>query len=30
MEKNLHPGMHNVDPSKTIKAPYSQGDVVVL
>ena len=30
MEKNLHPGMHYVDPSKTIKAPYSQGDVVVL
>ena len=30
MEKNLHPGMHHVDPSKTIKAPYSQGDVVVL
>ena len=30
MEKNLHPGMHYVDPSKTIKAPYSQGDVVVF
>ena len=30
MEKNFHPGMHNVDPGKTIKAPYSQGDVVVL
>ena len=25
IEKNLHPGMHRVDPSKTIKAPYSQG-----
>ena len=30
MEKNLRPGMHYVDPSKTIKAPYSQGDVVVF
>ena len=30
MEKNFHPGMHYVDPSKTIKASYSQGDVVVL
>ena len=30
MDKNPGPGMHHVDPSKTIKAPYSQGDVVVL
>ena len=30
MDKNPGPGMHHVDPSKTIKAPYSQGDVVVF
>ena len=29
MEK-LGPCMHHVDPNKTIKAPYSQGDVVVF
>ena len=27
-EKNPGPVMHHVDPSKTIQAPYSQGDVV--
>ena len=30
MDKNPGPGMHHVDPSKTIKAPYSQGYVVVF
>ena len=30
MDKNPGPGMHHVDPSKTIKAPYSQEDVVVF
>ena len=30
MEENPGPVMHHVDPSKTIKAPYSQEDVVVL
>ena len=29
-EKNPGPVMHHVDPSKTIQAPYSQGDVVVF
>ena len=28
--ENLGTCMHHVDPSKTIKAPYSQGDVVVF
>ena len=30
IEKNPGPGMHHVDPSKKIKAPYRQGDVVVF
>ena len=30
MDKNPGPGMHHVDPSKTIKTPYSQGGVVVF
>ena len=30
LEKNPDPVMHHVDPSKTIQAPYSQGDVVVF
>ena len=30
IEKNPRPLMQFVDPTKTIKAPYSQGDVVLL
>ena len=30
IDKKLGPSTHHVDPSKTIKAPYSQGDVVVF
>ena len=30
IEKNPAPVMHHVDPSKTIQAPYHQGDVVVF
>ena len=30
MDKNPGPGMHHVDPSKTIKTPYSQGMLLYL
>ena len=30
IEKNPDPVMHHVDPSKTIQAPHSEGDVVVF
>lgn len=28
--KNPGPGMHHVDPSKTIEAPYSHGSIIVF
>ena len=28
-EKNPGPFMFNIDPSKTIQAPYSQGDAIL-
>lgn len=30
IEKTPGPGMHHVDPSKTIEAPYSQGNIIVF